>query len=237
MNPGQAAVPPPTSDLPSATGPSPALGDLSWAGAHAVIDGSGEIREAAGVEVSPGLSLSSDRADPGAEAEPAEDAPDERNQVLALVVPARRGTACRLQTVVISSTALSDAIGGGLLEDLICSGRGLHCCLYLDEEREAKQLPENLRAARLAAALDWSATSPATKVSGLVGLRGDIVITGAGPFGEDVDVPALVISTARRLGLLGADQTERIDVTAAEPIEAARAGSTDEVAPGAQGLL
>jgi hypothetical protein len=122
--------------------------------------------------------------------------PSQRSRsVLALRVPADESMQGEILDVIASAAALSDAIGGGLLEDAVY-GRvdGQDYCVYLDEEREVKRLPGNRRAERLARLLGWSADDPAPT------LLGDILITGVGPHGDDADVPDYVLgSPARRI--------------------------------------
>lgn len=114
-----------------------------------------------------------------------------------LLIPADPQCPCTVLVLRNSSPALSEAIGGGLIEDAyygrIC-GQGY--CLYLDDEREAKRLPENARAVLLAARLSWVDQIDRLR------LRGDALLTGTARNGDDADVPEALLAAARRTGLL-----------------------------------
>jgi hypothetical protein len=74
--------------------------------------------------------------------------------VLGLRIPADEGRPVTLAVLRLTASELSDAIGGGLLEDaLIGDVDGAGCTFYLDGHRTAKGLPRNDRAAVLAVRL------------------------------------------------------------------------------------
>lgn len=108
--------------------------------------------------------------------------------VLALRVPADVGEPVTVVLVRPSSVALSDAIGGGLIDDAlvgVCEGGRFG--IYLDDERAAKRLTPNDRAAVLSIRLGH------TDREWLAGLRGDAVIVGVDGRGGDCDVPAGIL--------------------------------------------
>jgi hypothetical protein len=121
--------------------------------------------------------------------------------VIALLLPADEQRPCQVVLVPDSAVGFSDAIGGGLLEemhhDVIA---GTHYCVYGDEERQIKPLPPNPRAAVLAARLGWI-----DRVDRL-GLCGDLLIVGAQTPGRDTDVPLDIIAAAIRGDLLRSAQ-------------------------------
>jgi hypothetical protein len=122
---------------------------------------------------------------------------DYRAPLTALLIPADPRRSCALLALRESSVEFSDAIGGGLLDEAYhgsVDGQGY--CVYLDDERLAKALPENPRAVFLAARLAW------IDQVDRIGLRGDALLVGTGLSGEDADLPEPVLHAARRTGLL-----------------------------------
>lgn len=120
-----------------------------------------------------------------------------RSVVRALRVPASPGEPVAVVMVKVSAVALSDAIGGGLLDDSMQgTADGDQYVFYLDEERAAKALPDNPRAAALAARLGH------VDRTWLASMRGDLLVTGCTTHGNDVDVPRSVVAAARRCGLV-----------------------------------
>lgn len=117
--------------------------------------------------------------------------------VLVLRIPAIDTEPCALLSLALSSAALSDALGGGLLDDAQygCEG-GAGYCLYLDEDRRDKNLPPNRRAVQLAERLGWGGSAERVDV------RGDALVLGTDDFRNDADVPVAVVTAARRAGLL-----------------------------------
>ena len=135
--------------------------------------------------------------------------------VLALRVPADDGEPVTVVLVRPSSVALSDAIGGGLIDDALVGGcEGDRFGLYLDEERVAKNLPPNDRAAVLLVRLGH------TDREWLAGLCGDAVIVGVDGRGGDCDVAAEVLVAACGGGF---DVTIELD-PAVNPRHAGRKG-------------
>lgn len=129
-------------------------------------------------------------------------------EITALLIPADPGEPCTALALPLTSVALSDAIGGGLLDDAYYglvpgstepittqdTGSGGYC-LYLDEDRVTRQLPLNDRAAALGIRLGWPPRHD-------VVLRGDVLVTGATPAGHDTSVGAGVLTAAVRAGLI-----------------------------------
>lgn len=119
--------------------------------------------------------------------------------VLGLLLPADASRPAGVITVPASAVGLSDAIGGGLLDEIwqgVLSGRAYR--VYADEERVTKRLPQNARAVALAATLSWRNGTRA--VDGL-SLLGDLLVVGAETPGRDSDVPRCVLQAADEAGL------------------------------------
>jgi hypothetical protein len=94
-----------------------------------------------------------------------------------------------------TAAAVSDTIGGGLLDDGttgVCEGGRFG--VYLDADRQAKGLPLNDRAAVLLARL-----GPIDR-DRLAGLFGDALVVGIDTRGGDCDVPAGVLVAACQAG-------------------------------------
>jgi hypothetical protein len=116
--------------------------------------------------------------------------------VLGLRIPVDVGRPLALVVLPLSASALSDAIGGGLLEDaLTAEGGDGGYTFYVDEFRVAKGLHPNDRAAVLAVRLGQ------VNRAWLADLRGDVLVLGADGWLEDVSVPLLVVEAAVRSGL------------------------------------
>lgn len=114
-----------------------------------------------------------------------------------LQVPADLARHCTVHEIALTGAAISDAIGGGLLDDALTDTLdGAGYCLYADADRLTKHLPDNPRAVLLAARLGW------VHLADRIHLRGDILITGADDAGNDTDVPHAVLVAAHRTGLL-----------------------------------
>lgn len=123
--------------------------------------------------------------------------------MLGLRIPADDTEPVLLMRVELSAAALSDAIGGGLLGEQHGHAGGVGFTVYLDDDRAAKSLPGNARAAALATRLgevdrQW-----------LAGLRGDALVLGRDQRFDDADVPTAVVRAALRAGLL--DNDEQVD--------------------------
>jgi hypothetical protein len=117
--------------------------------------------------------------------------------VLGLRIPADAGRPVALTVLRLTASALSDAIGGGLLEDaLTAEQEGGGYTFYVDELRVAKGLRGNDRAAVLAARLGHVTRA------WLADLRGDVLVLGADGRLDDVSVPRFVVEAAVRSGLL-----------------------------------
>jgi hypothetical protein len=117
--------------------------------------------------------------------------------IRALLIPADLQRRCAVLELVLTAAALSDAIGGGLLDDALTDTiDGAGYCLYADADRIAQGLPDNPRAVLLAARLGW------IHLADRVQLLGDILITGADDTGNDTDLPYVLVEAAHRTGLL-----------------------------------
>jgi hypothetical protein len=120
-----------------------------------------------------------------------------RGSVLGLRIPADPGESVTLAVLPLTASALSDAIGGGLLENALTSeSGGSGFTFYVDELRVAKGLRLNDRAAVLAARLGQVTRA------WLADLRGDVLVLGCDGRLEDVSVPRFVVQAAQRSGLM-----------------------------------
>ncbi len=116
--------------------------------------------------------------------------------VLGLRIPTEESSPVTLALLRLRASELSDAIGGGLLEDaLIGEAEGSGYTFYVDELRVAKGLPPNGRAALLAARLGHVTRA------WLADLRGDVLVLGCDGRLDDVSVPRVVVEAATRSGL------------------------------------
>lgn len=118
-------------------------------------------------------------------------------QARGLLVPANSAAPCTLRDLTLTAVALSDAIGGGLLEEALHGEiGGARFCVYLDEDRASKRLPPNAKAAALCARLGQ------TDSAWMNGLLGDVLLLGCDVHLNDVDVPLRVVEAARACGLV-----------------------------------
>lgn len=123
--------------------------------------------------------------------------PGGRSDVLALRIPADESMPCELVRVRSSAAAFSDAIGGGLLDEVAFDRGGCPpYSAYLDEDRDRKRLPVNARAEALSVWLGWPERCEPVR------WEGDVLIAGMGEHGEDRDVPGVVLDAARRSRIL-----------------------------------
>jgi hypothetical protein len=107
----------------------------------------------------------------------------------ALMIPADTRCPIRIIEVADSSTAISNAIGGAMLDDSLTVDSGVYrCTLYLNADRN--QASYNPRAAILASRLGLRGLDVQT------GLRGDVLVTGLQD-NEDCDVPTDVADLTR----------------------------------------
>jgi hypothetical protein len=120
------------------------------------------------------------------------------------LVPADVARPVVLGALRLSASVLSEAIGGGLLEEALTAKDGrAGYTFYLDEQRVVKDLPLNDRAAVLSARLGqvdrrW-----------LAGLRGDALVMGCDRRLDDTDVPGVVLVAAYQGGLLSGAEVVR----------------------------
>lgn len=124
-------------------------------------------------------------------------APRRRMTLHVLLIPADPVRPCAVQRLPLSTAALSDAIGGGVLETVVTSA--FEDCafhVYADRHREARQLPDNQRAILLSARLGC------IQLVDRIQLRGDVLLTGSDTAGNDLDVPYAVFEAAFRSRIL-----------------------------------
>jgi hypothetical protein len=118
-------------------------------------------------------------------------------RVRALLLPADPRRPSQIIPVELSSSAISDIIGGGLLHEVDCTDTTMPMhVVYQDADRDTKGLPHNDRAWQLAARLNWP------HVHQRISLRGDALITGLDGMGQDTDVPDEVATAAYHLRIL-----------------------------------
>lgn len=116
-----------------------------------------------------------------------------------LLVPADPGLSIALRTIEDSAVAISDLLGGVLLDDPLTWNLtdGISAAVYLGEDRA--DLPDNDRLSALATRL------------GIVdrvfhaAARGDALVLGATRHGDDLDVPDAVTAAAHRCYRVAAD--------------------------------
>jgi hypothetical protein len=121
----------------------------------------------------------------------------DRTSALGLRIPADIGAPVKLVALTLTAVELSEAIGGGLLEEALdgeYDGGGY--TFYLDEHRVAKGMPRNERAAVLAARLGHVGREL------LSDLRGDALVMGWDRRLDDSSIPRGVLEVASRAGLL-----------------------------------
>jgi hypothetical protein len=111
-----------------------------------------------------------------------------------LLVPADPGLPLSLRAVEDSSSAISDLLGGVLLDDPVtwCVGQEMFATVYCAEDRAG--LPVNQRLSVVATRL--GVTDRAFHAAA----RGDVLILGTTRDHSDVDIPASVTEAAHRGG-------------------------------------
>lgn len=116
--------------------------------------------------------------------------------VLALRIPTDESSPVALALLRLSASELSDAIGGGLLEDALTDevDEGGYT-FYVDAHRAAKGLPLNDRAGVLAVRLGHVCRA------WLADLCGDVLVLGCDGRLHDVSVPRSVVEAVSRSGL------------------------------------
>jgi hypothetical protein len=106
-------------------------------------------------------------------------------------MPAREDQPGKVLWLPATNVAISDAIGGRLLDDALSGdAQGQRYYVYLGEFRDAKQDPTNCRAAVLMARLGQIERNFQFR------LRGDVLITGIDAEGQDADAPPAVLEAA-----------------------------------------
>jgi hypothetical protein len=143
-----------------------------------------------------------------------------RPSLWALVIPANPDDACHVAQVTQSAAAISDAIGGGLIDDELCAVQAREHqtgsepadephAIYQDADRDRLGLPDNPRAHALATRLNWPHMANSTS------LRGTVLVTGIDHTGHDTHVPNAVLAAAASEGLLpAASITPVLDIAA-----------------------
>lgn len=122
---------------------------------------------------------------------------NDRESVRGLRIPADMARPVALPVLRLTAPELSDAIGGGLLEEVLTTSRGESgYTFYLDMDRVPKGMPSNERAATLAARLGHA--NQAT----LADLRGDVLVLGCDRWLNDMNVPPFVVEAAVHSGLV-----------------------------------
>jgi len=114
----------------------------------------------------------------------------------ALHIPADPEQHIQVIQIPNSAAAISDTIGGGLLDDTTTGQlpNGTHYTIYLNQN--PNDLPDNPRAATLTARLGHTDRDVQTRI------RGDTLITGLDPqTGDDTNVPAELLHALRHCGL------------------------------------
>ena len=120
-----------------------------------------------------------------------------RLSVWALLIPADPIRPCLVVAVELSGICFSAAIGGGLLDERVCTANGVQPhTVYQDADRDVLGLPQNVRAQALAAQLNWP------HLHANVSLRGDVLVAGLDAFGDDTHVPEAVLTAAYRARML-----------------------------------
>lgn len=121
----------------------------------------------------------------------------DRGSALGLHIPADAGSSVEIVRVEMTSVAISELIGGGLLDEGLQGAVGHSWfTFYVDEDRVAKRLPPNERATALSVWLDRTDQGRGAD------LRGDVLVLGLDHRFEDVDVPLAVVMAAAGAGLL-----------------------------------
>ncbi len=119
--------------------------------------------------------------------------------VLGLRIPVDAGLPVSLMVLRLSSSALSAAIGGGLLEEALTAEiAGGGYTFYVDAHRVAKGLAPNDRAVVLSARLGHVSRA------WLEDLRGDVLVLGCDARLDDVSVPRFVVEAAMQSALMAA---------------------------------
>jgi hypothetical protein len=121
----------------------------------------------------------------------------DRRVVLGLLVPADADRDCERVELPLSAVALSDCIGGGLLDEVFYGEvfHGQRFCVYADLDRVTKDMAPNVRAEELVARLNGSHRPPG------LDLRGDVLFLGATAVDDDADLPGAVWAIAHACGL------------------------------------
>jgi hypothetical protein len=145
-----------------------------------------------------------------------------------LLVPADAGRPLVLRAVADSAAAISDLLGGVLLDDAVTWNLGGGVCVSVYWAEDRADLPVNERLSVLATRLGivdqaFHATA-----------RGDALLLGVTRQGRDVDVPGTVTVAADRCGYPVAPATAPAH-TLAEAALTAHAGYQTPVQPGSRG--
>jgi hypothetical protein len=145
-----------------------------------------------------------------------------------LLVPADAGRPLALRAVADSAAAISDLLGGVLLDDAVTWNLGCGVCvsMYWAEDRTGLPINERLSVLTTRLGIVDRAFHAAA--------RGDALLLGATRQGRDLDVPAAVTVAADRCGYPVAPATA-LAHTLAEAALTAHAGYQTPVQPGSRG--
>jgi hypothetical protein len=121
----------------------------------------------------------------------------DRRVVRGLLVPADLVRECVRVDLSLSAVAISDCIGGGLLDEVFYGEvfHGQRFCVYADLDRVARDMVPNLRAEELVDRLSGSDRSEG------LDLRGDVLFLGATAVDDDADLPGAAWAIAHVCGL------------------------------------
>jgi hypothetical protein len=117
--------------------------------------------------------------------------------ILALHVPAGADAPCRVVRLRPTAVALSDALGGVLLDDTVHElDTGRLVRVYVAEDRPDTRLPANRRAGGLLRRAAGRGTAR-RGAAGRVVVRGDALMAGVDADGNDCDLPAELLPAVR----------------------------------------
>jgi hypothetical protein len=121
----------------------------------------------------------------------------DRRVVRGLLVPADPDRDCERVDLPLSAVALSDCIGGGLLDEVFYGqvAYGKRFCVYADLDRVAKEMLLNVRAEELVDRLSRSRACVG------LDLWGNVLFLGATAVDDDADLPGAAWAIAQACGV------------------------------------